>query len=78
MGIILGCTRDTTFAAVRYLLAMPTTGLGARSVLANAYIHIVADEQLPLHKEIRKSKGIRFKSGKIVVMSGGGCYSKGV
>lgn len=32
MGIILGCTRDTTFAAVRYLLAMPTTGLGARSV----------------------------------------------
>ena len=64
MRIILGCTRDTSARAMRYLLDCPTAEQRIQMCRARDYLQITADEEHPLHPEILKVKGSRLKRGK--------------
>ena len=64
MRIILGCTKDTSCRAMRYLLDYPTMEYRILMSRARAYLRVNADTQHPLHLEIKRQKGNRLKRGK--------------
>ena len=64
MRIILGCTRDTSTRAMRYLLDCPTAEHRLQYCRARAYLQIHTDKEHPLHSGIQKVKGSRLKRGK--------------
>ena len=64
MRIILGCTRDTSCVAMRYLLDFPTMNHRIKIWRARAYLKISADKQHPLHEALFREKGDRLKRGK--------------
>ena len=64
MRIILGCTKDTSCKAMRYLLDFPAMEDRIKYCRARAYLRVSVDTLHPLHNEIRKEKGHRLKRGK--------------
>jgi hypothetical protein len=64
MRIILGCPRDTSCRAMRYLLDFSTIQNRISLCRTRAYLRISADTQHPLHSEITSKKGNRLKRGK--------------
>ena len=64
MRIILGCTRDTSCVAMRYLLDFPTMNQRIKIWRARAYLKICADKKHPLHQELFSERGERLLRGK--------------
>ena len=64
MRIILGCTRDTSCVAMRYLLDFPTTNHRIKLWRATSYLKISTDNKHPLRQALATKKGDRLKRGK--------------
>ena len=63
MRIILGCTRDTSAAAMRYYLDLPTMKERHKIAQVQAYLRVCSDETNPLHKKIGRVATSRLKRG---------------
>ena len=64
MRLILGCTRDTSCEAMRYVLGLPTMATRHKVAQVKEYLRVSADTNHPLHKSINKNKGRRLKRGR--------------
>jgi hypothetical protein len=67
LGIILGCTRDTSCRALRYFLDFPTIENRIKMCRARAYLRIVVDKRHLLYCDILKRKGNRLKRGRSLI-----------
>ena len=52
MRIILGCTRDTSAAAMRHYLDLPTMKERHQMAQVQAYLRVSSDETNPLHEKV--------------------------
>ena len=52
MRAILGCTKDTSAEAMRYLLDLPTASERHKLAQVKAYLKIASDKKHPLHDKI--------------------------
>ena len=64
MRTVLGCTRDTSCAAMRYLLGLTSIEERHRLAQVRALFRIAQDKDHPLYSEIGTIKGSRIKRGK--------------
>ena len=64
MRIILGCTRDTSCVAVRYLLDFPTMNHRIKIWRAKSYLKISTENKHPFKLALATKKGDRLKKGK--------------
>ena len=64
MRIILGCTKDTSCVAMRYLLDFPTMNHRIKIWRTASYLKISADNTHPLRQALATKKGDRLKRGK--------------
>ena len=63
MRTILGCTRDTSAAAMRYVLGLPTMKERHKLAQVKAYLKVCADPQHPLHDKLGRQTRSRLKRG---------------
>ena len=63
MRAILGCTRDTSAEAMRYLLGFPTMAERLRIAQVKAFLRVTADESHPLHSKVGNRPPSRLKRG---------------
>ena len=63
MRAILGCTRDTSAEAMRYLLDFPTMAERHKLAQVNAFLRVTADESHPLHNKVGQRPASRLKRG---------------
>ena len=66
MWAILGCTKDTSAAAMSYVLDLPTMAIRFKLAQVKAYLKVSADIKHPLHKKL----GRELYSGLKKVLSG--------
>ena len=52
MRAILGCTRDTSAEAMRYILGFPTMAERHKLAQVKAFLKVSADENHPLHQKV--------------------------
>ena len=52
MRAILGCTRDTSAEAMRYILGFPTMAERHKLAQVKAFLKVSADENYPLHHKV--------------------------
>ena len=64
MRAILGCTKDTSAAAMRYTLDLPTMATRYRLAQVRAYLKVSADTKHPLHNKLGRDLHSRLKRGK--------------
>ena len=55
MRAILGCTRDTSAEAMRYILGFPTMAERHKLAQVKAFLKVSYDENHPLHHKVRNS-----------------------
>jgi ribonuclease HI len=63
MRIILGCTKDTSAAAMRHYLDLPTMKERHKMAQVQAYLRVSADETNPLHEKVGRVMTSRLKRG---------------
>ena len=63
MRVILGCTRDTSGVAMRYVLDFPTMNTRHKLAQVKAYLRVTADEQHLLHHKIGRLGQSRLARG---------------
>lgn len=63
MRTILGCTKDTSAAAMRYVLGFPTMKERHKLAQVKAYLKVCADPQHPLHEKLGRQTSTRLKRG---------------
>ena len=63
MRAILGCTRDTSAEAMRYLLNFPTIAERHRIAQVKAFLRVTADVNHPLHDKVGNRPESRLKRG---------------
>ena len=63
MRTVLGCTRDTSTAAMRHLLDLPTMPNRHKLAQIKAYLRVTADVEHPLHQKIGNQVRQRIKRG---------------
>ena len=63
MRAILGCTKDTSAAAMRYVLGLPSMKEIHRLAQVKAYLKVCADPQHPLHDKIGRQTNSILKRG---------------
>ena len=63
MRAILGCTRDTSAEAMRYLLGFQTMAERHKLAQVNAFLRVAADESHPLHSKVGQRPASRLKRG---------------
>ena len=63
MRIILGCTKDTSAAAMRHYLDLPTMEERHKLAQVQAYLRVSEDETNPLHNKIGRVTTSRLKRG---------------
>ena len=63
MRAILGCTKDTAAAAMRYVLGLPAMKERHRLAQVKAYLKVCADTSNPLHSKIGRETNTRLKRG---------------
>ena len=63
MRIILGCTKDTSAAAMRHYLDLPTMKERHKMDQVQAYLRVSADETNPLHEKVGRVVTSRLKRG---------------
>ena len=63
MRAILGCTRDTSTSAMRYVLGLPCMKERHKLAQVKAYLKVCADPQHPLHDKIGRQSNSRLKRG---------------
>ena len=63
MRVILGCTRDTSTAAMRYLLDLPTMSVRYKLAQVKAFLRVSADTKHPLHDKVGRQVQSRLKRG---------------
>ena len=63
MRTILGCTRDTSAEAMRYLLDFPCADERHKLAQVQAYLRVSADESNPLHDKVGRQMTSRFERG---------------
>ena len=63
MRAILGCTMDTSAAAMRYALNFPTMATRYRLAQVKAYLKVSADTKHPLHNKLGRDLHSRLKRG---------------
>ena len=63
MRSILGCTRDTSAEAMRYLLDLPPMRDRHKLSQVKAYVKVAADTSNPLHDKIGRNVRCRLKRG---------------
>ena len=63
MRTILGCTRDTSAAAMRYVLGLPAMKERHKLAQVKAYLKVCADPQHPLHEKLGRQTTSRLKRG---------------
>ena len=63
MRAILGCTKDTSAEAMRYLLGFPTMAERLRLAQVKAFLKVTSDESHPLHEKIGNRPPSRLKRG---------------
>ena len=61
MRAILGCTKDTSAEAMRYLLGFPTMAERLRIAQVKAFLKVTSDESHPLHKKVGNRPPSRLK-----------------
>ena len=64
MRTILGCPRNTSAAAMRYMLGLPSMEQRHRAAMVKALYRVARDKDHPLHQELGNEKGHRLKRGK--------------
>ena len=63
MRAILGCTKDTAAAAMRYVLGLPAMKERHKLAQVKAYLKVCADTKHPLHDKIGRETKTRLKRG---------------
>ena len=63
MRAILGCTKDTSAEAMRYLLGFPTMAERHRIAQVKAFLRVTTDTSHPLHKKVGRQTVSRLKRG---------------
>ena len=65
MGAILGCTKDTSAEAMRYLFGFPTMLWQKDTKMAQvkAFLKVTSDPSHPLHKKVGRQSTSRLKRG---------------
>ena len=63
MGTILGCTKDTSAEAMRYLLGFPTMDERHKLAQVKAFLRVMADKTYPLHSNVDQRPPSRLKRG---------------
>ena len=63
MRAILGCTRDTSAEAMRYLLGFQTMAERHKLAQVKAFLRVAADESHPLHDKVGPRPASRLKRG---------------
>ena len=63
MRAILGCTKDTSAEAMRYLLDLPTASERHKLAQVKAYLRVAADVKHPLHSKVGRDYTSRLKRG---------------
>ena len=63
MRAILGCTRDTSAEAMRYVLGFPTMAERHRTAQVKAFLRVSTDQNHPLHAKIGQRPASRLKRG---------------
>ena len=63
MRTILGCTKDTSAEAMRFLLDFPTMRERHRMAQVKAFLRVSADPQHPLHDKVGRVVTTRLKRG---------------
>ena len=63
MRTILGCTRDTSAEAMRYLLDLPCMEERHKIAQVKAYLRVSSDPQNPLHHKVGREVVSRLKRG---------------
>ena len=63
MRAILGCTKDTSAAAMRHILALPNMTERYRLAQVKAYLRVSADVKHPLHDKLGRQVKTRIKRG---------------
>ena len=63
MRAILGCTRDTSAEAMRYLLNFPTMSERHRLAQVKAFLRVTTDVNHPLHNKVGNRPASRLKRG---------------
>ena len=63
MRAILGCTRDTSAEAMRYILGFPTMAERHKLAQVKAFLKVSADEKHPLHHKVGNRPQSRLKRG---------------
>ena len=63
MRAILGCTKDTSAEAMRYLLDLPTASERHKLAQVKAYLKVASDKKHPLHDKIGREYTSRLKRG---------------
>ena len=63
MRTILGCTKDTSAEAMRYLLGFPTMTERHKLAQVKAFLMVMADKKHPLHNKVGQRPPSRLKRG---------------
>ena len=63
MRAILGCTKDTSAEAMRYLLGFPTMAERHQMAQMKAFLKVTSDPLHPLHKKVGRQSVSRLKRG---------------
>ena len=63
MRVILGCTKDTSADAMRYLLGYPTMAERHQMAQVKAFLKVTADPSHPLHEKVGRQTVSRLKRG---------------
>ena len=63
MRTILGCTKDTSAEAMRYLLGFPTMAERHKIAQVKAFLRVMADIKHPLHSKVGQRPPSRLKRG---------------
>ena len=63
MRAILGCTRDTSAAAMRYLLGFPSMKERHQLAQVKSFLRVCRDQKHPLHNKVGRQAKSRLKRG---------------
>ena len=63
MRAILGCTKDTSAEAMRYILGFPTMAERHKLAQVKAFLKVSSDENHPLHQKVGNRPPSRLKRG---------------
>ena len=78
MRAVLGCTRDTSAAAMRHLLGLPNMEERHKLAQVKAFLKVCADPKHPLHGKIGRRVESRLKRGTEWMTQAAFSYDRGM